>query len=158
MIVEINQAQVNEIIARLEGFGKKITTGAILEQLALQIKNIIYLRTQSGKDADGRPFAPYSVPYAKREGKTLVNLTKTGHLLNAMTQKVLTNSTAKVFFTTYTYPNGMTTQTLAEIHNEKGAGKKGVVRKFFGVNEMDLQDLTKTYESEVARIKEELKL
>lgn len=158
MRIEINQEQVDAIASKLEKFGKRITSTAILEQLAVKIKNIIYLRTQSGKDADGSPFEPYSNAYLKREGKVIVNLTKTGHLLNAMTQKVLGNNTAKIFFTNFKYPNGITTQELASIHNERGAGKSKVVRQFFGVNDDDINDIVKTYESEVARIKQELSL
>lgn len=158
MIIEVSKKDIDSIVARLEKFGARITTGSILEQLALRIKNIIYLKTQSGRDADGKPFAPYSDAYRKQEGKTLVNLTKTGHLLNAMTQKVLTNSTAKIFFTNYSYPNGLSVQELASIHNSEGAGRKRVVRKFFGVSETDMIDIQKTYQSEVDRIKKELQL
>lgn len=158
MIVQIDQKEIDSLISRLETFGKRITTGAILEQLALRIKNTIYLKTQSGRDEDGRPFKGYSPAYKKREGKTIVNLTKTGHLLNSMTQKVLSNNTAKVFFTNYRYPNGLNTAQLAEIHNQKGAGHGRVVRKFFGVSDADITDLVKIYQEEVAKIQKEQKL
>jgi len=158
MIIEVNQKELNALIQKLSDFGARITTGAILEQLAVKVKNTIYLKTQAGRDADNRPFAPYSAPYQREEGKTFVNLTKTGHLLNSMTQKVLSNNTSKVFFGNYRYPNGLSTQQLAEIHDQKGAGRRRVIRHFFGVNETDIQDLTKTYQAEVDRIKEELKL
>lgn len=156
--VEINQQQLDAVISKLNKLGTQITTGSILEQIALKIKNTIFLRTQAGKDADNKPFAPYSDAYRTKEKKTFVNLTKTGKLLNAMTQKVLTNNTAKVFFENTGYPNGLTTQEMAAIHNNKGAGRKKVVRNFFGVNDTDLNDLTRTYESEVAKIKRSLNL
>lgn len=158
MNFEINEAEVKAILSKLEKLGKRATTGDILEQIAVKIKNTIYLRTQSGRDADGNQFKPYSPVYARKEGKTLVNLTKTGHLLNAMTQKVLTNSTAKVFFTNFRYPNGINTQELALIHNKTGAGRNKVVRNFFAVGDDELDDLIKIYEKEVAKIQKEVGL
>lgn len=156
--VEINQKQLDAVISRLSKLGKQITTGDILEQIAVKIKNTIFLRTQAGRDADNKPFIPYSESYRMKEGKTFVNLTKTGKLLNSMTQKVLSNSTAKVFFENTRYPNGMSTQEMALRHNNIGVGRSRKVRNFFGVNDTDLNDLTKTYESEVAKIKKGLNL
>jgi predicted DNA binding CopG/RHH family protein len=44
-------------------------------------------RTQRGKDADRRGFKPYTKEYAKRKGKTKVDLTVTGHMLGKMRNK-----------------------------------------------------------------------
>lgn len=155
MIIQINQAQVNRVIERLDRFSKKITARDVLEQLAVMVKNVIRVRTASGKDVEGKPFAKYNKAYAKQHGKTLVDLTLTGKLMNSMTQKVISNNTAKVFFINTAYKSGINTVKLAGIHNEEGAGRSKVVRRFFGLADTDLDKLLKEYQSDIMKAKKE---
>lgn len=157
MIIQINQEQVNRVIQKLDRFSKRITARDVLEQLAVMVKNVIRVRTATGKDVEDKPFAKYSDRYAKQHGKTLVDLTLSGKLMNSMTQKVMSNNTAKVFFINTAYPgkSGMNTQKLAAIHNNEGAGRGKVIRQFFGIADTDLDKLLKEYQSDIMKAKKE---
>ena len=141
---EVSQKELTGIINNLAGIEKTLFNPAILEKLAVDIKQRIKLRTQSGKDKKNKPFKKYSAGYAIKEGKDLVNLTQTAGMLNSMTQKAMSNEVVKIFF------SNKRARELADIHINKGAGKGKVIRDFFGVNEKDREFAFSSYRKATA--------
>jgi len=150
--IEINEKDITEFNSKIGRFNEKINDGKILKKIAIIIKNKIFVTTQSGKDFKLKSFKPYSKKYASKEGKTTVNLTQTGEMLNQMTQILLTNQTAKIFFATKDARN------RARWHNVEGAGKSKVIRVFFGVTDNDEKKSRDLYDKEIKRIKEKERL
>ena len=128
---EFNPADIQTILSNISGIEKSLFNSTILEKIMVDVKQRIKLRTQSGKDKNNKSFTPYSKQYSEQEGKTLVNLTQSAGMLNSMTQKVLSNESGKIFF------SNKRAKTLADIHNNQGAGRGKVIRAFFGVNKDD---------------------
>jgi hypothetical protein len=96
-----------------------------------------------------RSFQPYSSAYASEEGKTMVNLTLTGTMLNAMTQKALSNTTGKIFFTNAGYSGtSLTARDVAKIHNE---GRGVPKREFFAVSSQDNKSALNIYQKGVKK-------
>lgn len=154
--ISIDRKALESLVGRLDKFSNRITGKDIMNLMALQVKNLIKANTQSGRDKDGKPFKPYSANYSKKEKKSLVNLTQTGIMLNSMTQKVLSNTMAKVFFTTASYKTGGTVQDRARAHIE---GLNHLpIRDFFGLSDLNAQEIQKTYQEETAQAIKDLKL
>ena len=146
---EIDQKELQSIVSRLGKLGEQITNKDILEKIALQVKTNIQMRTAAGKDVNYKPFKKYSKRYGamKRSG---VNLYLHGDMMNALTQKVISNDTAKIFF--------MTKQQAdkARAHNN-GEGNLPQ-REFFGVNPKDREMVYATYNQSVKENLRKLKL
>ena len=137
---EVSQAELNAIIRNLAGIEKTLFNSTILEKIALDMKQRIKLRTQSGKDKNNKNFKKYSKGYADKEGKTLVNLTQTAGMLNSMTQKAMGNDAVKIFF------SNNRAKKLADIH--MNSAKK--IRAFFGVNKDDNAFAFSSYRKAIA--------
>lgn len=135
---EVPEAQIRALANKFAGLENDLINKNIVETIALQIKDDIYMRTQTGKDADGNKFKPYTLKYASKKGKTVVNLTDSGMMLNAMTQKAMSNDTAKIFF------NTSEASELAQVHNE-GQGHMPQ-RQFFGVSRTDNSKALRIYQ------------
>ncbi len=134
---EVPQAQILALQKKFEGLGDALISKQIVETIALQIKENILQRTQTGKDLYGKTFKPYTLKYATKEGKTTVNLTNNNLMLSAMTQKAMSNDTAKIFFMR------KESARIAQIHND-GEGKMPQ-RRFFGVGTSDRAESIKIY-------------
>lgn len=89
-----------------------------LKKEALNIETGIINRTQSGKDVKLSSFKPYSKAYKKIKGGT-VNLTKTGAMLHAISNKNIPNGLRFYF--------NASAETKKASYNQK-------MRKFFGVD------------------------
>lgn len=150
--VVIDANQVSAIAQRMLSFSGKLNNSEIVESVALQVKDNIFLRTNAGQDVSMLSFAPYSQKYAEMEGKTIVNLMKTGQMLNEMTQKAMSNDTAKIFFMTER------SRKLADVHNNLGAGRSKVIREFFGINEKDFALAKDLYQQAIKKAKEEVSI
>ena len=137
---EVSKAELNAIISNLSGIEKTLFNSTILEKIALDMKQRIKLRTQSGKDKNNKNFKKYSKGYADKEGKTLVNLTQTAGMLNSMTQKAMSNDAVKIFF------SNNRAKKLADIH--MNSAKK--IRAFFGVNKDDNAFAFSSYRKAIA--------
>ena len=148
--ISVKPGQIKSIVRRLNRFGKNISSRNVLNVIALGIKNRILVRTHSGLDKNFKRFYPYNAAYAEKEGKTLVNLTQRGHMLNSMTQKVLNNNVAKIFFSTKQ-------QREKALWHVTGAGNLPV-RDFFGVNRKDEKFALKAYQKNLSKVKRSLKL
>ena len=153
-VLSVDPKDLKHIEDNLRFLSQEITSKAILEALGVQIKDIIFLNTSAGQDADGKSFVDYDPAYAEQHGKTIVNLTDTGTMLNAMTQKVFEdNNLVKVFFANIDHPNfDGTVAELAEIHNDLGAGKSKKIREFFGLDNFNLGEVIATYQDHVAKV------
>ena len=145
----VDEKEFSDIANKIAQLGKEVTNKTVLEKIALTIKNNIFQRTQAGKDVNFQPFAKYSSWYAQKEGKTIVNLAKTGGMLNSMTQKVLSNDTAKIFFTN---------KRARELALKHQTGEGVPVRNFFGVSVRDRQDAQKEFLKQILEAKRKLAL
>ena len=133
----VPENEVRSIADRLESLGQSFSGSEILNIISMKLKNDILNRTQTGRDADGKPFKKYSAGYSSKEGKTVVNLTKTGLMLNSMTQKIMSNDTAMIFF------SNPTARERAKIHNN--GTNKMPQRKFFAFGVADNASALKTF-------------
>ena len=142
---KVNQSEINNMVKRLQSLGKEVTDRKILQLIALTARNNIIQRTMAGLDVNYKPMKEYNRNYALSEGKTTVNMTKTGKMLNSMIFKVMGTDTAKIFFAT---ARG---RMLAKIHNT-GKGKMPE-RNFFGISARDKKQAQQAYLKEVLRVK-----
>lgn len=67
-------------------FPKQLLTRDTMREMGLLARETILRRTASGKDKDGRPFAPYSASYSKQKAEALgtggtPDLTVSGRML-----------------------------------------------------------------------------
>lgn len=73
-----------------------------MREVGLLVRERIRRRTAQGISADGGPFAPYSVGYAKAKARALgpgrVNLTASGQMLNALQIVQVTDNTVTLGF------------------------------------------------------------
>lgn len=152
MEVILDAKQVNDIVSRLNNFGKEASSNSILLQIAVGVKDNILLKTAMGIDYKGNNFEPYSKAYAKREGKRNAWMYQTGVMLNSMTQKVIDNMSVMIYF------NNATARERARWHNIEGAGKSKVKREFFGFSEMAKQEAFLKYSQSVLKLKAKYKL
>ncbi|MCP3683789.1 MAG: hypothetical protein GY861_13980 [bacterium] len=134
---EFSQAEINAVIKNVGSIENALFNPTILNKVALDVKQRIKLRTQGGKDKNYKAFKKYSTGYSSKKGKTLVNLTDTGGMLNSMTQKVMSNDTAKIFLSTKEY------QARARFNIDYG-------RDFWGVNAKDRDFAFSTYQKATA--------
>ena len=101
------------------------------------VKDLIMERTADGKDFMGRNFAPYSKAYAKRKGKTKVDLRDTGEMLNSIKTKVDNPQHGQIFVS-----GGRS--KIAAYHNE-GAFLKARLpqRRFLDISRAQLLKIVK---------------
>jgi phage gpG-like protein len=148
--VDFDKEKTRKLQKNLGKLKKEVANRKIMDLVLLKVKNNILLRTNAGKDINFNSFRPYSAKYASAEGKTLVSLTKTGTMLNAMTQKALSGTRGVVFFNNYGYKNtSLRVHDLVRIHNN-GEGKMPK-REFFGVSSQDNKDAVKIYQKNIAK-------
>lgn len=110
-----------------------------------QIRNIKD-RTRRGVDLDGRTFKPYNEDYAERKFRLtgipthVVNLTFDD--ISGMMQQidhVIASDFSKVELQILDPEK----RKIASYHNETGAGRSRVIRKFWGINQTDEAALLK---------------
>jgi len=110
-----------------------------------QIRNIKD-RTRRGVDLDGRTFKPYNEDYAERKFRLtgipthVVNLTFDD--ISGMMQQidhVIASDFSKVELQILDPEK----RKIASYHNETGAGRSRVIRKFWGINQTDEDALLK---------------
>ena len=94
-----------------------------LDQSAEQLKTIILLRTQGGRDFKNRRFTQYSDAYSELKGKTKVDLEDTNKMLQSIESRVINRNRSVVRF------RNPREATKAMFH-QTGAGNLPV-RRFF---------------------------
>lgn len=97
-----------------------------LRKEGLNIETGIINRTLSGKDAKMKSFKPYSKEYAKAKGSKKVNLTASGAMLQAVSNKRIPNGLRFYF--------NASAETKKATYNQK-------LRKFFGVDKNQVKYL-----------------
>ncbi len=151
--VSLSKKDVNQIKSKLKKIKKKITNKRLMAAALIKVRDNILFRTNAGKDVNYSSFKPYSPLYAKEEGKTIVNLTKTETMLGAMTTKVLSKTKGKIFFLNAGYKDSdLTARDVARMHN---FGKGVPKREFFGVNERDSEIAAKEYKKAIDKAMKE---
>lgn len=80
-----------------------LTDPALMREIGQLAIRAIQDRTRSGRDTDGRAFAPYSPAYAKRKAKaglsSTVNLTVSGDMLNGLQIVKVTDTSVTIGWT-----------------------------------------------------------
>jgi hypothetical protein len=113
-----------------------------LLKAGFRIVELINENIKKGEDYLGTPFAPYSpkyrvwkeAKYPQDAGK--VNLTLTGNMLRGFHPiKAESNSIILGF-------EDASQSTLAYYHDQSGAGRSRVLRKFLGLHDKQYQDVT----------------
>ena len=143
MELVVPQQEIIDTMNTFLSVNEVLTTSDVLMKIALDVKNNIFLRTIGGKDFQYNPFIEYRdkyLKYKKAKGKDQgnVNLSLTGTMLNAMTQKALNNYSIKIFFT------NKQESDKAERHNT--TGYNGLrKRKFFFIGDKDKELALQTY-------------
>jgi hypothetical protein len=115
---------------------RKLITEALMKEIGDMAVEEIVSRTESGVDADGKPFKAYSADYAKRKvadgGLGRVNLRGAkggGHqMLDDIGVVDVSDNSVTVGFRT------ARKMELATYHDQLGAGKSRVIRRFFDVS------------------------
>jgi hypothetical protein len=116
----------------------------LLNKLALAQERKIKDRTRRGVDLEGKTFKPYNPQYAKRKFKItgipthVVNLTFDD--ISGMMQQidhVIANDFSKVEIQILDPQK----RKIAGYHHETGAGRSRVIRRFWGINQQDENDL-----------------
>jgi len=124
------------------------------DQVDLAVIRIIKKRTREGKDVDGVNFKPYSEGYKR---KRQLNALPT-HIVNLQFDDIkgmLQNVTHEVdndFEASKVFIGDAEKELIASYHNEKGAGKGHVIRKFWGVSESEEEKIQDIAAVEVAKI------
>lgn len=145
-----------------------LADAALMREVGDLALRFIRTRTAAGKDVEGQSFQPYTPGYAERRQKeglgTTPNLAVSGRMLNDM--GILTVGPGKVTLGfrsqggTAAKGKGLTliqrsrsvgAADKASYHNELGAGKRRVIRKFFGLGDEE----TATIRQRVARYLDE---
>lgn len=126
----------------------------------------IRTRTEQGIDVDGRAFQPLSEPYRKRKqkeiGSSRADLTVSGRMLNDMAVTEVTKNRVTLGFksqgggssggTFIQRSRSLGAADKAYYHNETGAGKSGVKRRFFALSEKDEDDVQKAVDAYLDRV------
>jgi phage gpG-like protein len=147
MEATIDKKQLVKLIGGLDKFAKAVTDNSLLEKVALQVKQNIFMLTNAGKDYKGNSFKPYSLVTGK---VGIVNLTNTGQMMNSLTQKSLSNNAVMLFFME-ARDDGKRNSDIARKHIN---GYGVPVRDFFGVSEKSNSEIVKEYQTAINKAKQ----
>lgn len=116
--------------------GKFISERALsneaLDQMGAKAVEMIVRRTRTGIDANGRPFKAYNPSYAAAKGKSVVNLTDTGDMLDSLMHEV-EGERLRIFF------GDGEQEAKASFHN---FGTRHLpVRQFMDLQQSEIQEL-----------------
>jgi phage gpG-like protein len=109
-----------------------------MEGVVGEVKQIVLDKTGRGLDYMGRRFKPYSKAYAKKKGKTRVDLRDTGDMLDSIKAEVITPNHGQVKVTRH--------ELIAQFHN-LGGPKSGrpPERRFMDLAKSAVLNLAKKY-------------
>jgi hypothetical protein len=131
------------------------------EAIAVKVIDQIVKRTQSGKDKNGEPFAPYSGEYRRSQnfkiaGKgSKVDLTLSGDMLDSI--RVLTNQPGKVTigFERGTTENGKADGNIRGTYGQSAS--VGPKRDFLGITKEELRGILNEFPKGTDRAREKAK-
>ena len=145
--IEIDKKELERMNKLFKKTPDNLFNKGVLNLIAMKQKNRMHLRTLSGEDYQNKSFSPYNASYALKTKKTSVNdvnLTLTSNMLDSMTTKA-DDMQAVIFF------GNDDAEFLADIHQNRGAGRSKVIRKFFGMSEDDKDKIMGDYTDETAK-------
>ena len=140
-----------KLVRNLAKTAAELRDKELLDTLGLVAKKRIAVRTDKGKDYQGRHFKGYSEKYKKTRAKrgrqtNVVDLQFERHMLNSMqVRSYPVSQEAKVFF------SRATERKKAIYHSITGAGRRRVMRRFFALSTPDRRALIRQTDNFVKR-------
>ena len=134
------------------GIRQGLVTDPLLDSLGTAAIARILERTASGKDIGGEPFRPYSKEWKKRRREkgrptAVVDLRFEGRMLDDIRYSAESDrGLVRIHF------SGTEEGRKAYYHNEAGAGKGKVKRRFFGLSEEDAAALEGIVTGHIERV------
>lgn len=132
MSISING--LRETRAMLNNVERFLRSTKPMKAITEDVKERVEERTAKGRDYKNRKFKPYSLAYAKKKKKTLVNLKDSGEMLGALRTQVINPKHGRVLI------KGRRA-IIANIHTT-GTGKQP---------ERDFMNITKTGEAKIVK-------
>jgi len=130
----------------------------LLNMLGLAVRRIIQDRTRKGVDVEGKPFKEYSKGHArKREKLDLpvypVNLQMDD--VEGMLRKI-DHAITREFEELKVFIDDPEKEQIARYHNILGAGKSKVIRRFWGLNDTEINKIHQIVGLEIANVLKKL--
>jgi phage gpG-like protein len=150
--INIDHKNIDRLADRLGRLDARLLEDMeLVSRIASLLHARIVARTLEGRDADGRPFVPYSPGYAewrRKHGRPVdrVDLFFRGHMMAAMQDKAESPVKAKIFFADAEQAK------KAYFHHTGGAGGKKLPRRpFFALSDEDIELAVREVKDYVAR-------
>jgi len=142
--VKTNSIQLSKEFRNIQRKFPSAIKKALANVSAFQIANIKDRTQRKGIDVNGSPFRPYSKAYRRRLVKQsgVVDLTDTGQMFSSLTSKI-TPSKGTLFF------RQAQANKKAFYHDIAGAGKRKVVRPFFGINDREADKIGQLFADKI---------
>ncbi len=108
----------------------------------------------------GNPFTPYSKSYKNKRAKAgkrtdVVDLSWSNSVpFRMVSQHNIIHQVNGSYDTVVVFMKNKEKEQIAYYHQISGAGRKRVIRKFFGLSEIDVQDILKVVESKAEELAE----
>jgi hypothetical protein len=121
--------------SKKEKLFKALKSQEFYSKLALAAIKTIKDRTRKGKDVEGKSFQPYSESYKKvrqRAGLPVSPVTLTFDDIAGMLKKI-DHVVANDFSSVAVVIDDAAKEQIARYHSIEGAGKKKVIRRFWGI-------------------------
>lgn len=153
--INVKNKNIPKIQKALEELDSHLIEDKMLLDIAALLHARIVARTLQGKDADNKPFAPYSPKYRAyrlKMGRPVahVDLFFKGHMLGAITERVVAPGKVKIFFAD--------AMQAAKAHgHQTGWRHKNLKkrRRFFAFSDEDIELAVKEAKKLVAKKKAE---
>ena len=145
--IKTNTIQLSKSLEQIQKKFPNAIKQTLANVSALQIRNIRDRTQRKGVSLNGSPFKPYSSGYkrAKVKESGVVDLTDTGQMFSALTSKIRP-SKGTLFF------RNMFANKKAFFHDQAGAGKGKVVRRFFGINSKEEKQIVNVFKEKISKI------
>lgn len=145
--IKTNTIQLSKSLEQIQKKFPNAIKQTLANVSALQIRNIRDRTQRKGVSLNGSKFKPYSAGYkrAKVKESGVVDLTDTGQMFSALTSKI-SPSKGTLFF------RNMFANKKAFFHDQAGAGKGKVVRRFFGINSKEEKQIVNVFKEKISKI------
>ena len=145
--IKTNTIQLSKSLEQIQKKFPNAIKQTLANVSALQIRNIRDRTQRKGVSLNGSKFKPYSAGYkrAKVKQSDVVDLTDTGQMFSALTSKI-SPSKGTLFF------RNMFANKKAFFHDQAGAGKGKVVRRFFGINSKEEKQIVNVFKEKISKI------
>lgn len=145
--IKTNTIELSKSLEQIQKRFPSVIKQTLANVSATQIKNIRFRTQKKGISLNGSPFKPYSDGYkrAKVKESGVVDLTDTQQMFSSLTSKI-TPSKGTLFF------RNMFANKKAFFHDQAGAGKGKVVRRFFGINRQEEKQIVKVFVDKISKI------